>query len=57
MGSDPARHGGVVGIYQALGLTEEELADDVWLDPAYSECLELDCNGDAGIILVDRRRG
>lgn len=45
------------GIYQGLGLTEEESADDVWLDAAYSECLELDRDGGPEVILVDRRRG
>jgi hypothetical protein len=44
-----------LGIYARLGLPEDELAADVWLDPGWTSCEELGAEGEAGVILVDRR--
>ncbi len=48
-----AGHEGL-GIYARLGLTEEEIAADVWLDPGWTSCEKLRPTGEAGVILVDR---
>ena len=44
-----------LGLYRTFGASEEEIADEVWLDPAYSACEELAPDGPAAVILVDRR--
>jgi hypothetical protein len=42
------------GIYRGLGAEEEGLAMDVWLDPKWTTCVELEASGPAGVILIDR---
>jgi hypothetical protein len=49
-----AGHEGL-GIYVRFGLSEDEVAEDVWLDPGWTSCEELGPWGEAGVILVDRR--
>jgi hypothetical protein len=49
-----AGHEGL-GIYRKLGSGKEEIAVDVWLDPAYTLCEALSSDGPSGVILVDRR--
>lgn len=44
-----------LGIYRRLGYGDEAIAADVWLDPAYTACNELDAAGPVGIVFVDRR--
>ena len=41
------------GIYSALGLPEDEIAEDVWLDGRWTTCNVLTTGGDPGVILVD----
>jgi hypothetical protein len=40
------------GIYQALGLSEDEIADDVWLTSSWTICEVLTSDGEPGVILV-----
>jgi hypothetical protein len=49
-----AGHEGL-GIYQALGMNEEETALTVWLDEEYTRCLHLGSQGRAGVLVIDRR--
>jgi hypothetical protein len=49
-----AGHEGL-GIYRKLGSREEEVAADVWLNPAYTDCEELAQDGPATVVLIDRR--
>jgi hypothetical protein len=42
------------GIYSSLGLSEDEVAADVWLAPAWTTCEVLTAEGDSGAILVVR---
>jgi hypothetical protein len=51
-----AGHEGL-GVYRELGLSEDELASDVWLDPAWTSCDELEIEGASTVILVDKREG
>jgi hypothetical protein len=44
-----------LGMYVRFGLPEDEVAADVWLDPGWTSCEELGPEGEAGVILVDRR--
>ena len=44
-----------LGLYRTFGASEEEIADEVWLDPAYTACEELAHAGPTAVILVDRR--
>jgi len=48
-----AGHEGL-GIYRDLGLSEDEVASDVWLDSTWTSCEELRPEGAAGVILIDR---
>jgi hypothetical protein len=43
------------GLYRQFGAQEDEIAENVWLDPAWTSCEELESEGDAGVVLVDRR--
>jgi hypothetical protein len=45
------------GIYRLFGYTEDELADEVWLDRTYTECMPLEHAGEPGVIVYDRREG
>lgn len=42
------------GIYARLGLTEDEVAEKVWLAEKWTACEELTPDGEAGVILVVR---
>jgi hypothetical protein len=42
------------GIYARLGLTEDEVAEKVWLAEKWTVCEELTPDGEAGVILVVR---
>jgi hypothetical protein len=44
-----------LGIYRELGLGEERVASDVWLDTDWTSCDELSGEGPAEVVLVDRR--
>jgi len=44
------------GIYARWGLSEDELAEDVWLESEWTICNELTAEGDPGVILVVRHR-
>jgi hypothetical protein len=44
-----------LGIYVRFGLPEDEVTADVWLDPEWTNCEDLAPDGEAGVILVDRR--
>lgn len=46
-----------LGIYQKLGLPEDEVALNVWLDPAWTSCEVPEAAGEAGVILVVRHEG
>ena len=46
-----------LGVYVRFGLPEDQLAPDVWLNPDWTNCDELTAEGEAGVILVDRREG
>jgi hypothetical protein len=52
-------HGGAgyegLGIHRKFGAFEEESAPEVWLDPGWTCCALLEPEGEAGVILVDRR--
>jgi hypothetical protein len=43
------------GLYRQFGAVEDEIAEGVWLDPAWTTCEELGHEGAPGIVLVDRR--
>jgi hypothetical protein len=43
------------GIYRRFGAEEDEVADGVWFDPAWTTCEKLEHTGEAGAVLVDRR--
>ncbi|HEX5467990.1 MAG TPA: hypothetical protein VFW80_02970 [Gaiellaceae bacterium] len=45
------------GVYRQFGCPEDQWADDVWLDPAYTECTPLAQAGEPGVIVYDRREG
>lgn len=45
------------GIYRQFGYAEDQRADDVWLDRAYTECTPLEHAGEPGVIVYDRREG
>jgi hypothetical protein len=49
-----AGHEGL-GIYVRFGLPEDEVAADVWLDPAWTSCDEPEGEGESAVILVDKR--
>jgi hypothetical protein len=44
-----------LGIYRELGADEEDVAENVWLEPGWTSCEELESEGSAGVVLVDRR--
>jgi hypothetical protein len=41
------------GVYRRLGANEDEIASDVWLDAALTECVLITEEGEASVILVD----
>jgi hypothetical protein len=45
------------GIYRLFGYREDQLADEVWLDRASTECAPLDHAGQPGVIVHDCREG
>jgi hypothetical protein len=45
------------GIYRLFGYTEDQLADEVWLDRDYTDCVVLEPAGEPGVIVYDRREG
>jgi hypothetical protein len=45
------------GVYLSLGVDEDEVAEDVWLDEKWTTCRELEAEGEPGVILVDRHEG
>jgi hypothetical protein len=49
-----AGHEGL-GIYQVLGMDEEETALTVWLDEEYTRCVPLATQGRPGVVVTDRR--
>jgi hypothetical protein len=51
-----AGHEGL-GIYQKFGAPEDEIAADVWLDPAWTTCNVPEAAGEPGVILVVRQEG
>jgi len=46
-----------MGIYGRLGVSEDESASAVWLDPEWTACDELLPDGEPGAILVVREAG
>jgi hypothetical protein len=44
------------GIYLGLGLSEDEVAEDVWLAPEWTDCAVLTGAGEPGVILVVEHR-
>jgi hypothetical protein len=46
-----------LGVYQELGLPEDQVASDVWLDPAWTSCDVPEAAGEPGVILVVRHEG
>ena len=45
------------GVYRQFGWKEDRVADEVWLDQDYTQCLALDHAGEPGMIVYDRREG
>jgi hypothetical protein len=45
------------GLYRAFGMSEDEIATSVWLDPGYTECAQLSIEGGPGVIVVDMCEG
>jgi hypothetical protein len=45
------------GVYKKLGASEDELAENVWLDPEWTTCEELSTEGESSVILVDVLEG
>jgi hypothetical protein len=43
------------GIYKDWGASDDEIAENVWLDEAWTTCDELTVSGEPSVILVDRR--
>ena len=45
------------GNYRLFGYTEDQVADEVWLNRDYTECVVLEPAGEPGVIVYDRREG
>ena len=45
------------GIYRLFGYSEDQLADEVWLDRTLTDCVVLEHAGEPGVIVYDRREG